>query len=75
MTLSLYAQYAAITSLFVLVVVIIALSIWSWSERRNTRYAIQANQVAVEKMFDPIEDDFEGHVESAIGMRPDPNLN
>ena len=74
MTLSLYAQYAAVTALFILMVVTVALSIKAWFDERtfasNLWLQTEYNRMALDSMTKQIEKDFDEHVTSTPGMRP-----
>ena len=73
MTLSLYAQYAAVTAIFLIAVITVGLSIKSWFDERtaanNLWLANEFNRMNLQRMFGE-EDDFDQHVTSAVGMKP-----
>jgi hypothetical protein len=73
MTLSLYAQYAAVTAIFALMVVIISLSVKSWFDERtftsNLWLIRQFNQLDYDRLTGALND-FDEHVTSTPGMRP-----
>lgn len=78
MTLSLFAQYAIIVSLFTIGTSIVIFAIESWFDGRrfskNLIDAVVTSEIITKKMLGDLEKSFDDHVMSTPGMQ-NPYLN
>lgn len=78
MTLSLFAQYAIVVSLFTIGTSIVIFAIKSWFDGRrfskNLIDVVVTNEIITKKMLADLEKSFDDHVMSTPGMQ-NPYLN
>ncbi len=73
MSLALFAQYAAIASLFLILVLLVFTLLQQWSVRKTVAYTTAMQRVLMDEMNTPEVDisDFDRHIATTIDMIDD----